>query len=53
MRSLFSTPAPCAALGIEQPLLETPVTQKRLATFIVVANRAHLWIALDQTTPLM
>jgi hypothetical protein len=34
-------------------LLETEITQKRLPPFIVVANRALLSIALDQTTPLI
>ena len=52
---LFSTRTPvrCAALDVEQPLLENAITQKRLATFIVVANARLLWFALDQTTPLM
>jgi hypothetical protein len=31
---------------VAQPLLETAITQKRLASFIFV-------VALDQTTPLM
>jgi len=40
MKSLFSAPALCTALDVEQPYSETAITQKRLATFIVVANRS-------------
>ncbi len=53
MKSLFSTPTPCAALNVEQPLLETAITQKKLATFIVVVNRAIYASVSHQTTPLM
>jgi hypothetical protein len=47
MKSLFSTPPPCAALDGEQPLLETAIKQKQLAMCIVAANRSHLSITHD------
>ena len=51
MKSLFSTPAACAALDFDQRLLETAITQKRLAAFIVVANRADSQLALVDPNP--